>query len=138
MKKIKCPENGFTLIEILISLLLITFIAMFAVSFSIASHNQRQQQEIISQAVQLATDGVEDAQLLAAQGRFTELTDTSWTEGGFTVTRSITPHTIDESGNLTDVNVSQISTANLATVTLEVAHSNLSAPVARMIVVVPK
>lgn len=101
MKRLAIKEqNGFTLMEVIISIFLLGLIATMALSSFQGVADQQALSVDYNQATKVATSQVELIQELANTNRYDQINDRDIDQAGFRIEWDVSDFTMDNSGNL--------------------------------------
>lgn len=100
MRRLTISVNGFTLIEVMISIALLGLITTLVISSFQNVENQQVLSADYNQATQVATSQVELIQELANTNRYTQIINRDFNEAGFRINWTVNDCIVDANGNI--------------------------------------
>lgn len=104
MRRLTISANGFTLVEVMISVALLGLIAILVLSAFQGVANQRVLSTDYNQATQIATSQVELIQELANTDRYDQIVTNNFNQAGFQINWTVGDFTVDANGNIQATN----------------------------------
>jgi prepilin-type N-terminal cleavage/methylation domain-containing protein len=100
LRRLTISVNGFTLIEVMISIALLGLITTLVISSFQNVENQQVLSADYNQATQVATSQVELIQELANTNRYTQIINRDFNEAGFRINWTVNDYIVDANGNI--------------------------------------